>query len=139
MSDEEPGAGKIKVKGLRAHASRLAKALGYSLSGLRAAYREEAAIRLEAWALAALIPAALLAPVGSASKAAMVLSALAVPVVELLNSAIEAAVDRIGPERHELSGRAKDMGSAAVLVAACAAALVWMVCLAPWALGSAAR
>ena len=114
------------------HARRLWKALGYSLQGLRSAYREEAAFRLEAWAMLAALPLALWAPVGPASKAAMILSAFLVPIAELANSAIEAVVDRVGSERHELSGRAKDIGSAMVLVALCAAVLVWGVCLWPW-------
>ena len=134
MSEQD----KARVDTPAKHAARLWKALGYSLAGLRAAYREEAAIRLEAWAwaLAALLPVALWAPVGAPSKAAMVAAVMLVPIVELLNSSIEAVVDRIGMERHELSGRAKDMGSAAVLVAAACAALVWGVCLWPW-LGTA--
>lgn len=124
--------GSIKVDTPAKHLARLGAAFGYSLQGLRAAYREEAAIRLEAWALIALLPCAFLAPVDAASRAVMVLALFFVPAVELVNSSIEAVVDRIGSERHELSGRAKDMGSAAVLLATTASALAWGVCLWPW-------
>lgn len=113
------------------HCRRVASAFGYSLKGFSAAYREEAAIRLEAWALLILVPCALFAPVGPASKAAMLISVFMVPLAELFNSAIEAVVDRIGTERHELSGRAKDIGSAAVFLAVVDAVLVWAVCLWP--------
>jgi diacylglycerol kinase (ATP) len=124
---------KERVDSPAKHMARLGAAFGYSLQGLKAAYQEEAAIRLEAWAMMVLLPLALWAPVGTSSKAAMIMSALLVPIIELINSALEAVVDRIGSERHELSGRAKDMGSAAVLIAALGAAMVWAVCLAPWA------
>lgn len=124
---------KMAVDTPAKHAARIAKALGYSIQGLRAAYKEEAAIRLECWCLAVLLPCALLAPVSAGSRAVMVATLMLVPIVELINSSIEAVVDRIGSERHELSGRAKDMGSAAVLVASLSAALCWGVCLWPWA------
>jgi diacylglycerol kinase (ATP) len=133
MGSEEESMGALGVKTRVStpgqHARRLKKALGYSLSGLSAAYREEAAFRLEAWALAVALPFAFWVDVEPAARAAMIFSAMMVPMAELANSAIEAVVDRVGAERHELSGRAKDIGSAMVLVSLCSAALVWGVCL----------
>ncbi|HRO59736.1 MAG TPA: diacylglycerol kinase, partial [Burkholderiaceae bacterium] len=76
-----------------------------------------------------LIPRALLLDVPAPGKAAMIASVLLVLVVELINSAIEAAVDRISLERHELAGRAKDLGSAAVMLALVVVALVWSLVL----------
>lgn len=131
MEESTTNAVKPIAKTPAQHAKRLVGAFGYSCSGLSAAFKNEAAFRLEVYAMCILLPLALWAPVGASGKALMALSALLVPVIELINSAIEAVVDRIGPERHELSGRAKDVGSAAVLVAICAAALVWGICLWP--------
>ncbi len=108
-------------RGLR----RLLRATRFSCQGLRAAVRHEAAFRQELLASLALVPLALWLGEGSLEKALLLASWLLVPLVELLNSAIEAVVDRIGDERHELSGRAKDLGSAAVLMALVNAAVVW--------------
>lgn len=105
--------------------SRLRNALFYSLAGLRAAYACEDAFRQEVWLAALLLPAAVLLPVGGVARALMIGSVLLVLVVELLNSAVEAAVDRIGLESHNLSKRAKDVGSAAVLVALLNVGVVW--------------
>ena len=74
-----------------------------------------------------LIPAAMLSPAGAIGKALMIASVLLVLIVELLNSAIEAAVDRISPENHELSKRAKDMGSAAVMLGLINLAVIWLL------------
>lgn len=105
--------------------SRLRNALFYSLAGLRAAYACEDAFRQEVWLAVLLLPAAVLLPVGGVARALMIGSVLLVLVVELLNSAVEAAVDRIGLESHNLSKRAKDVGSAAVLVALLNVGVVW--------------
>ena len=109
--------------------TRIWNAFGYSLAGLRAAYRHEDAFRQETLLAAVLIPLALLMPVGGLGKALMVASVLLVIVVELLNSAIEAAIDRISLDQHRLSKRAKDIGSAAVLIALLNVAMVWTLVL----------
>jgi diacylglycerol kinase (ATP) len=116
--DASPFKGKT---GLR----RVWNALHYSLAGLRAAYRHEDAFRQEVWLAAVLIPVALLLPVSGVERALMIACVLLVVIVELLNSAIEAAIDRIGLENHDLSKRAKDIGSASVLVTLVMTAVVW--------------
>lgn len=105
--------------------ARITAALGYSMQGLRAAYRHEAAFRQECWLVAVLLPVALIWNVGLLAKALLIISLLLVLIVELFNSALEAVVDRIGPEHHELSGRAKDIGSATVLLALLLVAITW--------------
>ena len=112
---------------------RIGKAFGYSVQGLRSAWRTEAAFRQEALAAMVLIPVAILVPVPLLQRAALVASVLFVMVVELLNSSVESAIDRIGLERHPLSKRAKDTGSAAVLLAILVAILVWAAILVPLA------
>lgn len=97
--------------------TRLFKALGHSRAGLASAYRSEAAFRQEVWLAAMLVPVALLVDVGLLERTLLIGSLLLVMIVELLNSGIEAVVDRISLERHELSKHAKDVGSAAVLLA----------------------
>ena len=109
--------------------TRLLKAAGYSWQGLSAAYRHEAAFRQEIWLCIVMIPLGLFLGNGGVEKALLVSSLLLLPLVEILNSAIEAAVDRIGNEQHELSGRAKDMGSAAVAMAMILTAVVWFLVL----------
>lgn len=118
---------KPAVTGIR----RLMNASRYSWQGLTAAWQSEAAIRQEIIALTILLPIAVLLPVSPIEKALLIFSALLVLVVELINSALEAVVDRIGAELHELSGKAKDVGSAAVLVALMMAGLVWLIILLP--------
>ena len=95
--------------------TRIWNAFLYSLDGLRAAFRHEDAFRQEVLLAVILIPAALLAPASGTGKALMIGAVLLVLIVELLNSAVEAAVDRISLENHLLAKRAKDIGSAAVL------------------------
>jgi diacylglycerol kinase (ATP) len=119
---ESPHKGKT---GLR----RILNALFYSLSGIAAAFRHESAFRQEALAAAILIPAALLMPATGTGKALMIAAVLLVLVAELLNSAIEAAVDRISLENHLLAKRAKDFGSAAVFVALVNVPAVWLLVL----------
>ncbi|MDA8258228.1 MAG: diacylglycerol kinase [Betaproteobacteria bacterium] len=108
---------------------RILSAFGYSLSGLRAAYRNEDAFRQECLLAAVLIPVALMLPQPGMAKALMIASVLLVLVVELLNSAVEAAVDRISLDRHRLSKRAKDIGSAAVLIALVNVLATWTLVL----------
>jgi diacylglycerol kinase (ATP) len=120
--EESPFKGK---SGMR----RVVAALSYSLSGLRAAIVGEHAFRQEVALAAVLIPLTWWLPVGGVGRALMIASILLVLIVELVNSAIEAAVDRVSLDRHHLSKRAKDIGSAAVLVALLNVALVWLCVL----------
>ena len=108
---------------------RLVNATGYSWAGLRAAWRNEEAFRQGALLCTALAPLALWLGDGAVERALLLGSLLLIVIVELLNTGIEAAIDRIGPERHELSGRAKDIGSAAVFVALLNAGVVWLLIL----------
>ncbi|MBX2837304.1 MAG: diacylglycerol kinase [Gammaproteobacteria bacterium] len=96
--------------------TRIIKAGGYSMQGLQAAFRYEAAFRQELLLALIFIPLALFVAEGPVERIVLIALTVLVLIVELLNSAIEAVVDRVGAEHHELSGRAKDMGSAAVLV-----------------------
>ncbi len=116
--NESPFKGKT---GLR----RVWNAFHYSLAGLRAALRYEDAFRQEALLAALLIPLACWLPVSGVGRALLIGSVLLVLIVELLNSAVEAAVDRISLENHRLAKRAKDIGSAAVLLALLDVAAVW--------------
>ena len=109
--------------------TRLRAALRNSLAGLRDIWRGEEAFRIEAVIFALSIPAAIWLGESALSVAALIVSVLMLLIVEILNSAIEAVVDRIGPERHELSRIAKDLGSLAVLLAALAAGLIWLAVL----------
>jgi diacylglycerol kinase (ATP) len=104
---------------------RIWNATQYSVAGLKAAFRHEDAFRQEVVLAALLIPAALLAPASGGGKALMVGSVVLVLVVELLNSAVEAVVDRVSLEEHELAKRAKDIGSAAVMLALINVPVVW--------------
>ena len=108
---------------------RLWNALGYSLQGLASALRHEDAFRQECLLAAVLIPAVFFIPVGGTEKAMMIASVLLVLIVELLNSAVEAVVDRISLENHELAGRAKDFGSAAVFLSLVNVPVVWALIL----------
>jgi diacylglycerol kinase (ATP) len=109
--------------------TRVWNAMFYSMDGLRAAYRHEDAFRQEFWLAVLLIPLALLLPASGIGHALMIASVLLVLIVELVNSAIEAAIDRISLERHNLSKRAKDIGSAAVLVALINVVATWTLAL----------
>jgi diacylglycerol kinase (ATP) len=105
--------------------TRLWNALGYSLAGLRAAYKHEDAFRMEVHLAIVLIPLALWLPVPIVGKILMIGSVLLVMIVELLNSAIEATVDRISLDHHDLAKRAKDIGSAAVFISMLNVAIIW--------------
>lgn len=120
--DESPFKGKTGL-------ARVWNALFYSIDGLRAAYRHEDAFRQEAWLALVLIPLSLALPSSGIGHALMVASVLLVLVVELINSAIEAAIDRISLEQHRLSKRAKDIGSAAVLVSLANVVATWSLVL----------
>ncbi|MEJ8838902.1 diacylglycerol kinase [Ramlibacter sp. AN1133] len=108
--------------------ARVWHATGYSMAGLRAGW-EEAAFRLEACLAFVMLPLAFFITGSWVEVALLAGSVLLVLIVELLNTAVEAAIDRIGPERHPLSKRAKDMGSAAVFLSLVFAAGVWLTAL----------
>ncbi|WP_069472722.1 diacylglycerol kinase [Candidatus Marithrix sp. Canyon 246] len=108
---------------------RLIKAFGYSLAGLKAAFIHEAAFRQEVILSLLLIPLALFLGANGIERALLISGLFVVLIAELFNSAIEAVADRISEEKHPLIKRAKDIGSAAVLVALCYAVLVWLLVL----------
>ncbi|WP_025672994.1 diacylglycerol kinase [Salinivibrio socompensis] len=108
---------------------RIIKAAGYSWAGLKAAFQHEAAVRQEVILLAAALSLLLWLQLPLMDSLMMFSVIVLVIIVELLNSAIEAVVDRVGEERHELSGRAKDIGSAAVFVSLLLAGVVWIAIL----------
>ncbi|MDF2181969.1 diacylglycerol kinase [Neptuniibacter sp. CAU 1671] len=97
----------------------------YSWQGLKAAYRQEPAFRYEVWGSAVLIPLSFFVAQGPLQLAALISTCLLVMAFELVNTAIEAVVDRAGTEYHELAGLAKDLGSAVVLVSLLIGALIW--------------
>jgi diacylglycerol kinase (ATP) len=104
---------------------RVVNATFYSVAGLRAAWRNEAAFRQECVAVVLLIPIALWLGQNAVQRALLLCSCVLVLIVELLNTAVEFVVDRVGTDHHELSGRAKDLGSAAVFTSIALAMLVW--------------
>lgn len=110
---------------------RIFKATVWSLQGLRAAWLHESSFRLEVYLLIVMGPLALWLGDSGVERALLLGSCLLVLGVELLNSAIEAVIERYGPEFHELAGRAKDMGSAAVFVLMLNVLLVWGLILVP--------
>jgi diacylglycerol kinase (ATP) len=120
--EESPHKGRT---GLR----RIWNALFYSLDGLAAAFRHEDAFRQEVLLAVFLVPAAFFMPASGTGKALMIASVLLVLIVELLNSAVEAAVDRISLENHLLAKRAKDIGSAAVFLSLVNVPAVWLLVL----------
>lgn len=128
---ESPHKGR---RGLR----RLINAFFYSLSGLTLAYRHESAFRQEIVLAVVLIPAACILRVGAVERVLLVGTVLLVLIVELLNSSVEAAIDRIGFDTHRLSKRAKDLGSAAVLLALAGLLLTWLLLAGPAVLRFAA-
>jgi len=109
--------------------TRLANAFGYSIAGTLAAFKHEDAFRQEVILSAALIPLALYLGQTVIEQALMITSILLVIIVELLNSSVEATVDRISVKRHKLSKRAKDIGSAAVFFSLINAAVIWFLIL----------
>jgi len=107
--------------------TRIIKAAQYSWAGASAAFRHEEAFRQEVLALVIAVPLALWVGRNGIEKALLIGSVLLVLIVELLNSAVEAVVDRTGMERNELAGRAKDMGSAAVTLSIVNALIIWLL------------
>jgi len=122
LQQQEFTMSKHGQRGLR----RLLDASRYSLAGLGSAWRSEEAFRQEAVLLIVLVPLALWLGRGPLEWVLLIGCWLLVLIVELLNTAVEYTVDRIGPERHELSGRAKDIGSAAVMLSLVLAGVVWI-------------
>ena len=110
---------------------RLWNALGYSRDGLAAAWKNEAAFREEVLLAAIAIPLALFLGKTGVDRSILIGSIILILIVEILNSAIEAVVDKASPEKHELAKRAKDMGSAAVLFSLINAGIVWACILWP--------
>ncbi|MET0962980.1 MAG: diacylglycerol kinase [Noviherbaspirillum sp.] len=126
MAPEEPAFSAFKSRsGLR----RIAGALRYSAAGLRSAWKHEHAFRQELCVIVPAAVAALLLPVTALEKLLLMATMVLVLVVELLNSAIEAVVDRVSLERHPLSKNAKDFGSAAVMLAVLLSVAAWAVVL----------
>ena len=121
--EESPFKGKTGLQ-------RLWNAFGYSLHGFGAAFRHEEAFRQEVLLAAVLIPVALLIDASGTGKVLMIASVLLVLIVELLNSAIEAVVDRISLDHHQLAKRAKDFGSAAVFLSLVNVAVIWVLVIA---------
>ena len=109
--------------------TRIVRAFGYSFQGFRHAWREEASFRQETLLAAMLIPLGLWLGRSGVERALLVCPVLLILVVEILNSAVEAVVDRSGTERHPLAGMAKDMGSAAVLLSFVLLGTVWLLVL----------
>ncbi|AAO09319.1 TPA: diacylglycerol kinase [Vibrio vulnificus] len=118
----QPNLGKPGNTGIK----RIIKATGYSIQGLKAAFKHEAAVRQEFALLVVAIVLATWFDVSMLERITLLAVVVLVLIVELMNSAVEAVVDRIGVEHHELSGRAKDIGSAAVLVALIFAGFTWL-------------
>lgn len=116
-------------------AKRIFKAAGHSLRGLVSAWQHEAAFRQELALAAVLLPLAFWLQVSVPERIALIGALALVLIVELLNSAVETAIDRIGEEHHELSGRAKDMGSAAVFIAMLMLVGTWLAILGPRYIG----
>lgn len=113
------------LKGIK----RLIAAWQNSMAGFSACWRHEEAFRQEVFVLVVGVPLGLWFGEDGVERALLIGSLIILMIVELLNSAIEVAIDRIGPERHELSGRAKDIASAAVLLATIFVALTWLLVL----------
>ena len=103
----------------------IGKAFIWSAAGIQTAWKNELAFRVEAIIIIILIPLGIWLGKSAAERALLIASCLLILIIELLNSAIEAVVDRIGTEHHELSGRAKDMGSAAAFFAMLTAGIIW--------------
>ncbi|MCG6306602.1 diacylglycerol kinase [Vibrio vulnificus] len=118
----QPNLGKPGNTGIK----RIIKATGYSIQGLKAAFKHEAAVRQEFALLVVAVVLATWLDVSMLERITLLAVVVLVLIVELMNSAVEAVVDRIGVEHHELSGRAKDIGSAAVLVALIFASFTWL-------------
>ena len=110
---------------------RVIKATGFSIQGLKLAWQHEAAFRQEVTLAVIMLPIALLIDASTVERVLLILGLFMVLIVELINSAIEAVVDRISDEHHPLSGRAKDIASAAVFMSLAFCGLTWAMILVP--------
>ncbi len=110
----------------KADISRLFRAFIYTMKGIKAVWEHEAAFRQEVYLFIFLVPAGLFLGENWVERSLLIGSCLIVLITELLNSAVEAVVDRFGGEQHELSGRAKDMGSAAVFFSLLLVVFIWV-------------
>jgi diacylglycerol kinase (ATP) len=119
---ESPFKGKTGIK-------RLINAIGYSFAGFKVAFKKEDAFRQEVLMTLILFPLAIYLSTNAIELVLLIFSTLLVPIVELLNSAIEATVDRISLEEHKLAKRAKDIGSAAVFLSLVNLSAVWLIVL----------
>lgn len=113
---------------------RIVRATGFSMKGLAAAWKHEAAFRQELVLAIILLPIALLINVSIIEKLLLIMTIFIVLITELLNSAVEAVVDRVGSEHHALSGQAKDIASAAVFISLALCGITWAVILGNWLL-----
>lgn len=111
---------------------RIIRATGFSMKGLHAAWKHEAAFRQELVLAIILIPVALLINVSIVEQVLLIMTVFIVLITELLNSAVEAVVDRISSEHHHLSGQAKDIASAAVFMSLCLCGITWLMILGAW-------
>ena len=125
MDQPNAGFGEKGATGI----TRILRAFRYSMDGIGSALQHEAAFRQELALAVIMIPVAFFVPVDWTARALLIASVMLVLIVELLNSALEAAVDYISKEEHHLAKRAKDMGSAAVFVSLCASGTVWAMAL----------
>jgi diacylglycerol kinase (ATP) len=107
--------------------SRIINAAKYSSAGFKAAWINEEAFRQEITLALLIVPLGFWIGTTCTERALLIGFYFIIPLTELLNSAVEATVDRVGQERHELSGRAKDLGSAAVVLSICIASIVWII------------
>lgn len=107
--------------------TRIIRAFGFSMNGLKAAWQHEAAFRQESLLAIVLVPAAFWLAADATQLAVLLLTLFIVVITEILNSAIEAVVDRVSDEHHSLAGRAKDMGSAAVFLSLAMTIVTWTV------------
>ncbi len=128
MSDKAPCSAEVNPQKLRTGLNRVLHAAGYSIQGLVAGW-QETAFRQEAIAAVVMVPLAFWLGNSWVETALLAGSVLWVMIVELLNKGIESAIDRIGPEWHDLSKRAKDMGSAAVLLSLLLCGGIWLAAL----------
>ncbi|QYK00139.1 diacylglycerol kinase [Shewanella psychrotolerans] len=110
---------------------RIFRATGFSMQGLKVAWQAEAAFRQELILAIVMLPIAMLIDVSSVERILLIMTLLIVLIVELLNSAIEAVVDRIGHEIHPLSGQAKDIASAAVFISLALCGITWLMIIWP--------
>lgn len=110
--------------------TRIIKAVGYSFDGLRSAFSSEAAFRQELLLFAISMPIALMIAATPTDKALMVGSVFLILIVEIINTAVETTIERISAERHDLSKKAKDLGSAAVFLSLINALMVWAIIIA---------